>query len=583
MPPLSAFLRIAAACFFVSSLRSHLGLPSLVLNAVAASDFEWETLTPSDQLNWTACYSGFQCSRLQVPLDYDDSSKGNATIAIVRLPSNSSKSEYRGPILFNPGGPGGSGVSAIVAVGTSFAEFLGGEFDIVGFDPRGVAYSTPTIEFFKTDLEKDLWIPEDLNIRYPSLNTSVNSQAISEQWAKMQLIGQLGQQRDVDQNFQHMTTDNTARDMLRITEAFGYDKLQYWGVSYGTVLGATFATLFPDKVERMVIDGVMDWEAWYSANMTISMEDTNKALQTFFDGCAAAGPDDCAFYAPSADEIAANLDSLINSIRAQPFPVLTEISHGTVDFSFLRNYIFASLYSPYNSFQSFAQGLADLAVGNATSVYTANQVAEAECECNNTASTLHANTYEAMITIACGDGSPVTDSPAELEAFYLNEAKLSSFADIFTHWRIYCSGWKVHREGRFQGPIGANTSFPLLLIGNTADTVTPFSSAVKTSGLFPGSVVLTQDSPGHTSLVAPSLCTHGYLRQYFKNGTLPAAGTVCAVDAELFPSTSTTSATKRAISIEDRKLLDAVRKIGDVVLPIATRKLGDYLQRRSLF
>ncbi|KAJ7164289.1 TAP-like protein-domain-containing protein [Mycena filopes] len=404
----TSFLSLVTTGLIISSLN----LP--VTFAQEAPTFDWESLTATASLNWTSCYSGFQCSLLEVPLDYA-SDKGNGSIAIVRYPATAPKSEYLGPILFNPGGPGGSGVVTIVALGAEFAEIMGPQFDIVGFDPRGVSFSKPFVSFFKTAAERQIWTPSDLNLRYPSLNAT--SEVISNQWSQFQLIGQVGQQSDTEDVYQYITTDNVARDMLRITEAFGFEKLQYWGVSYGSLLGATFATLFPDKVGRIAIDGIMDADAWYSANLTDSLTDTDKTLQTFFDGC-------------------------------------------------------------------------------------------------------------------CG----------------------------------------------VEGPVGGNTSFPLLVIGNTADPVTPLMWARKAASRFPGSVLLTQDSPGHMSLVAPSLCTHGALRAYFQNGTLPAAGTVCAVDAELFPATNSNSSKSDATAVEarastteeERRLLDAVRAIGDVVRPIAS-------------
>ncbi|KAJ6562149.1 Alpha/Beta hydrolase protein [Mycena capillaripes] len=561
----SPFLKLAAAGLLISSLRSQLGLSSILLNALAAdSNFDWEMLTATASLNWTSCYSGFECSLLEVPLDYT-ADKGNASIAVVRFPSTAPKSEYLGPILFNPGGPGNSGVAAIVNMGVQFAEFLGNQFDVVGFDPRGVSFSKPSLSFLKTAAERETWTPADLNIRFASLNAT--SESIPSRWAHFQLIGQLAEQRDTENLLQHFTTDNVARDMLRITEAFGFEKLQYWGVSYGAVLGATFATLFPDNVGRLVIDGVMDGDAWHTANFTGSLTDTDKTLQSFFDGCAAAGPDGCAFYAPTAAEIAANLTALTESLRAQPFPVLTDISHGIVDYSLLRAYLFTALFTPYNSFVALAQGLADLAAGNATTLYAASQIPAFECDCGAPGVPLTDNMYEAAVTMLCNDAEAVDDSISDLREFYQNEAKLSSFADIWGVWRIYCSGWRVHRDGRFLGPIGANTSFPLLIIGNTADPATPLAFAKKASGLFPGSVLLTQDSPGHTSLAAPSLCTHGALRAYFQNGTLAKEGTVCPVDAELFPSA--VNATKTLLATRDIKLLDTVRAIGDVVGPIA--------------
>ncbi|KAJ7328237.1 TAP-like protein-domain-containing protein [Mycena albidolilacea] len=548
-------------------------LISLYLTStLAASDFDWQTLTADTTLNWKPCYSGFQCSRLQVPLDYSEPNSGSASIAIVRLPSTAPRTEYRGPILFNPGGPGGSGVDAIVAAGAAFATVFGPEFDIVGFDPRGVSYSTPQISFFKTDVERRFLIPFKEIVIYPSLNASSN--AVSKTFGDFGLLGQLALQSDTDHYLQHMSTDNIARDMLRITQAFGFEKVQYWGISYGSVLGATFATLFPDKIGRLMIDGVEDMDSYYTANVTNLTIDVDASLQAFFDGCEKAGPDICPFYAPSPLEIAAKLDALTTSIKEQPLPVVMPDSHGIVDFLFLRNAILYSLFSPYDpvvGFVSLGQSLAALAEGNATTLYT--MIAEPSFECQASPPPFHLNNFEAYIAIACGDPEPINDTVAQLEEFWMNGTRVSQFSDLFSVTRVLCAGYKIHRQGRFQGPVGAkNTSFPLLLVGNTLDSATARAGALKTSKAFPGSVVLTQDSVGHTSTVAPSLCTYGHFRAYFMNGTLPAPGTVCPVDAELFPSASGNITSRRLPSVEEKRLLDAGREISSVLRRAVPRR-----------
>ncbi|KAJ7660273.1 hypothetical protein DFH06DRAFT_1326406 [Mycena polygramma] len=197
-------------------------------------------------------------------------------------------SEYRGPILFNPGGPGGSGVDAVVGAGAAFATVFGPQFDIVGFDPRGISYSRPIISFFKTEVERRFLIPSINTVIYPSLNASSN--AVSKAWGDTGLIGELALQSNTNGYLQHMSTDNIARDMLRITQAFGFEKLQYWGISYGSVLGATFATLFPNNVGRIMIDGVFEMASYYAASETNMMVDVDASLQAFFDGCNKAGP-----------------------------------------------------------------------------------------------------------------------------------------------------------------------------------------------------------------------------------------------------------------------------------------------------
>ncbi|KAJ6548180.1 Alpha/Beta hydrolase protein [Mycena vulgaris] len=536
------------------------------LQVVADSEFQWTKLNATDKLVWTPCYSGLQCSLLKVPLDYSSPAAGTASIAIARYPAKCKKSEYRGPILLNPGGPGGSGVDYAVEAGASIATIIGEQYDIVGFDPRGVSYSTPTIYFFETEVERALWSPASTNTLYPSLNQSED--AVAQQWARAQLLGQLAVNRNTHNATQHMTTDNTARDMLRITEAFGFKKLQYWGVSYGSVLGSTFAAMFPDKIGRIVVDGVLDMEAWFTANLTREMVDTDKALQTFIDGCADAGPDACAFHAASSAEITANLNTVFASIKARPVPIITSTSYGIIEYTFLRNFIFDALYTPYDLFTVLAQSLVDLAKGNGTTMYSVTEVAPFECECNST-EPFHENSYEAGLAIACGDAAPVTDSPAQLQEFYASEQKVSSFADLWGNWRIVCSC--IARTASKAGPFGApNVSFPLLVVGNTADHVTPIWGAKATADAFPGSVLLTIDSPGHTSLGAPSMCFYGYLRQYFQNGTLPAPGTVCKPDGVLFPPAAGVAA--RAPDARREELAEAGRTIGRALRRVTARK-----------
>ncbi|KAJ7262471.1 TAP-like protein-domain-containing protein [Mycena rebaudengoi] len=546
-------------------------LTAVTRHVQATPDFEWTKLEPSESLNWSPCYSGLECARFQVPLDYSTPDNGVAAIALVKYASTAPKSQYLGPILINPGGPGSSGVEVVLQVGSAFATILGAQFDLIGFDPRGVSYSTPQISNFRTDAERSLW-----SAASPPTELSLNASdtVIQDKWARAQLLGTLAKERDVTENLLlHVTTDNVARDMLRITEAFGFAKLQYWGFSYGTVLGATFATMFPDKVGRIILDGVMDADEWFAANLTSSMVDADKSLQTFFDGCAAAGPEACAFYAPTAADIAANLTALTNALKENPIPVITNVSYGIFDFSQLRTFIFVATYTPYQRFQPLAQGLAQLAAGDAGPLYAfLGDTPPFECP-NTTAPAFHPNSVEANIAIMCGDGTPVTDSVSQIRNFYAQEARLTSFADSSVSRRVSCSGWKVHREGRFMGPVGAaNTSFPLLVIGNTADPVTPLSHARRTASAFPGAVLLTQDSPGHTSQAAQSLCTIQHIGQYFQNGTLPEAGTLCPVDQELFPKPSASTAVRR--SIQDSELLEAGRQIAEAVRPVLLRTMG---------
>ncbi|KAK0218614.1 TAP-like protein-domain-containing protein [Armillaria nabsnona] len=495
----------------------------------AQSDFDWSTIEPTSNLSWVDCYSDYKCARFQVPIDYSNEDGCKAALAVIKFPAQAG-TEYKGTILINPGGPGGSGVSALTSSTPFAVSVFGNQYDIVSFDPRGVANSTPQAQFFLSKEEQYQWVT-NTNNRATVVNTT--SDQIPHLWASAQVLAELALERD-NEILNYISTDNVARDMLRITEAAGQEKLQYYGESYGTVLGSTFAAMFPDKVERMVLDGVVDANAYYSGDWRNETVDADKVMQSFFDGCVAAGPDACAFYAPTAEQISNNLDSLYESLLIQPVPVVSPPFYGVVDYTALRTAVWFALYEPYDLFPILAEGLASFAAGNGTIIY--------EIQANvYDPSSGYDNSWDAGYAIACGDAANNTDSVADLFTYSHDVETLSTFYNsLLVMRRIRCSGWKFHRGDIFTGPITGNTSYPILFIGNTADPVTPLSAAKKVSTAFPGSIVLTQNSSGHTSISASSECTQAYVQAYFQNGTLPKDGTVCEVESKMFPTSSDT-------------------------------------------
>ncbi|SJL15399.1 uncharacterized protein ARMOST_18896 [Armillaria ostoyae] len=505
----------------------------LFQTVLAQSDFDWSTIEPTSNVSWVNCYSDYQCTRFQVPIGYSNEGGEKAALAVIKL-SAQSETEYKGAVLINPGGPGSSGVSALTILGQQLASIIGNQYDIISFDPRGVGNSTPRAEFFLSKEEHYQWLASTNHWTYAVNSTS---DQIPHLWASAQVIAELAKERD-NGILNYISTDNVARDMLQISEAAGQEKLQYWEFSYGTVLGATFASMFPDKIERMILDGVLDMDGYYNGDWRNEIADTEKDMQSFFDGCVAAGPDACAFYASTSEEISNNLDSLYESLLTRPVPVVSPLFYGVVDYTVLRTAVGNALYEPYTLFSILAEGLASLAAGDGSIIYEM-QVTTYD------PSLAYDNSWEVQIAVSCSDAPNNTDSVADLFAYWDSIKGISIAADFLMEQRIQCSGWKFHREGRFTGPVGGNTSYPILLIGNTADPVTPLSAAKKTSSAFPGSVVLTQNSSGHTSAFASSECTHAYVQAYFQNGTLPKDGTVCEVESEMFPTSSNATGSQR--------------------------------------
>jgi pimeloyl-ACP methyl ester carboxylesterase len=483
-----------------------------------------------------------------------------------------SSPEYKGPILFNPGGPGGSGVEWIRLSGDSFTSILGPQFDLVGFDPRGVGQSTPRVAPFRTAAEQALWYAPELHIAEDN---------VANIWARALVHGQLVQDRD-DGYLRHINTDQTARDMLRIVEAHGRTKLQYWGVSYGSVLGAVFASMFPDNIERLLIDGIVDSENYFATLWSNNLLDADKAMETFYTECADAGPDGCAFWAPSPNDIRQNLTILYNSISVQPVPVKTGNKYGYVDHRMLHGWIFTALYSPFATYRLLAQSLAELATGNGTIVFDLSTPSPFDCS-----GELPQN-IEAQTAILCNDGASVPSDLQSTQKHFEMMSNTSEFGNLLASIRTRCAGWPKFPKNHFHGPFEANTSHPILLIGNTADPITPLWAANKMSRGFSDSIVLTQNSSGHCSISAPSLCTAKYVRQYFVEGTLPKEGTICQSDSRPFNSSAKNEfepadAQGRLLYMEDNTMSEEDKLLLSAMQELSSSSSSSLLTTTTIF
>ncbi len=270
-------------------------------------------------------------------------------------------------------------------------------------------------------------------------------------------------------------------------------------------------------------------------------------MDAFYDMCHQAGPKRCAFYANTPDAVKARLDALIEAIRVNPV-IVPSSSEGlempeVITYTKLKRLISTMLYQPLRFFHIGAQVLSGLEQGDGK-LY--GQFASAIDP--NPSSFCAAETIPPMVPISGpaadnGDAFPaimcadrqVNDTAKEMEEYALRLQDISTAAGaVQIVFRLSCVGWNVVPKWRFAGPFAGNTSFPILYIANIADNVTPLISAQNNSAGFPGSVVLVQNSYGHTSLAAPSTCTARYVRDYFQRGKLPAHDTICEADTVPF-------------------------------------------------
>nr|WP_234435489.1 alpha/beta fold hydrolase [Streptomyces sp. NRRL B-24051] len=229
------------------ALAAALGLGASLIAVPAAAE---EART--HQMNWGQCPDDvvaeaaptvLQCATVRVPLDYTHPEGEQIDLAVSRLAA-ANPDRRRGVLMLNPGGPGGSGLAlSALLVAQGLPSSVTDRYDLIGMDTRGIGHSTPVSCGFTTDSSYYSNIPP-----YAVDDAAVTAQAkVAEQAAKQCADNDDGRLR-------HFTTANTARDLDRIRDALGEEKTSYLGYSYGTALGATYASMFPERSDRVVLD-----------------------------------------------------------------------------------------------------------------------------------------------------------------------------------------------------------------------------------------------------------------------------------------------------------------------------------------
>ncbi|KAF8851821.1 hypothetical protein BDZ45DRAFT_750218 [Acephala macrosclerotiorum] len=508
----------------------------------------WNEIKPSSDLVWYSCYDKYDCAKLEVPLDWlDETDPRRATIAIIRY-NATDRSDYKGPVFINPGGPGGSGIWFVKHLAPYYQSVVGRNHDIISFDPRGIGITTPIIDCWNSTLGSTsalLWDTQDPpNVdAHPGsvYDAYAHAAAFSHQCAEN--IGEAGR---------FVSTPSIARDMLAMTEKLGEERIQYWGFSHVTFLGMTFATLLLDKVGRMVLD--------VSAGAgTHFRVDTDAVMDAFYTYCHKAGLLLCAFSSDSSQAIETHLDNLLADIKVHPVIIPASPTNPRpeiISYSKVRRMIVSAFYRPFVVFPSLAEVLAALEKGDGRPFIDLTSQGGEELpicqkqydpkDCDPKSPTPERpeaeGNSEATRAIMCSDARPTEGGVEEFSRYVdtLVGLSKSAGASMSSMWMV-CAEWGIKAKWEFRGPYEGNTSHPILLVANAADNVTPYRSALRKAKCFPGSVVMVQDSYGHAILAMPSKCTALNIQKRFQTDELPATGTVCPPDYLLFERWNVTS------------------------------------------
>jgi len=483
---------------------------------------------PAPVINWAPCggeFVGLGCGTAAVPLDYDRPRGKTIPIALARVPASNPANRI-GTVFVNPGGPGGSGVGMVLdGFGTALDGALGGRFDVIGFDPRGVGASQP-LRCFDSQDELDAFLAGVPLFPY-------RKDQYRPFFATYRHLAHKCLDRGNDV-VDHMSTADVARDLDLLRRSVGDRQLTFLGFSYGSYLGNTYANLFPRNIRAMVIDGVLDPRLWSSGRQIVS---DRVATQHEFDEmlrlCDEAGPD-CAFSAPGGS--ADRWENLATALRAQPL-ALPDGSLYTYDF--LIADATGAMYAPESwggpeGFGAYLDALADAVLGDQAAV---SQVAALRQLLVNglTVQAVAAQEYNNGLDAFFGNQCADIQYPQSLSAFRLIDRFAAAGSRFGPYWwwtNSGCAAWPVN-DDRYIGPWSTRTAHPVLVVGNYFDGITHYDGAKASAKLLRNSRLLGYAGWGHTAY-GRSECVFTYVNSYLVDGSLPAEGTVCPANPNPF-------------------------------------------------
>lgn len=482
------------------------GDPTAALSAPAAADPQDLSAYYGQVLTWTPCQDGLTCAWLTVPLDYSAPSGATIRIRVAKASATGPIASRQGSVVINPGGPGGSGVDFTAYVAQAIADDVARQFDIVGFDPRGVGQSAPIRCL--TGRQTTRWLALD-----GTPNTSAEERRLMSLAAAIP-TGCLRRSPDIAR---HVGTENTIRDTDILRQALGDARLNWLGYSYGTYLGTLYAELFPDRVGRMVLDGALDPRL---DAMQVS-QGQSRGFQTAITRFAA----DCARrsscpYPGGTNAVLAGINSLLDGLDQRPMQtstarLLTQAEALTA--------VFYPMYSP-SLWSALRRALRQASHDDGGGMLAIADFANDRTGPNSYGS----NMTSAFYAISCWD-LPQPPGAAGLRAAsarWSRDARVPELAKAMAWGNAPCGQWYGH-SSRKPGPASTKTTSPILVVGTTYDPATPYWWAVALSKQLPTSTLLTYRGDGHTAYGSGSACIDRAVSGYLLTGIMPATGTTC--------------------------------------------------------
>lgn len=523
-------VRITAGLAALSLLA--VGLPTAAL--ASSGDVADQVGAPVPEIAWGPCegegLEEFECASVEVPTDYDRPHGATTTIALTRLPATDPDARV-GSLFLNFGGPGGPGVSTLHLLGGDFlAPEVRASFDVIGFDPRGVGLSDPATCFRDPATENAFLADQGAFPVTPREEARYLASTAVLATSCAALSGD---------RISHASTANVARDMDLLRQAVGDEQLSYLGYSYGTVLGATYGALFPDRVRAMVLDGTLDPEAWSGGEGSLGLrigqgEAASGVFDEFLRLCAEAGAQACPLAA--LGEPGAVVEALFAQLQEQPVDVpMPDGSSTEIGYDDAVALAFQSLYSPvaWTDLAATLAGLAQLAAPQQPQARTTQSDVDSLGELLRKLGLIE--DYPSIggaLASMCVDGDhPLRpwDYPAQADAA---DETAPHFGRMRSWVGVQCDVIQFRDRDAYTGPWEQQTDAPVLVIGTRHDPATPYSFTQPYADHFLDARVLTVEGYGHTT-IGLSACADAAIATYLVD--LEATdGATCAQDVAPF-------------------------------------------------
>jgi pimeloyl-ACP methyl ester carboxylesterase len=470
------------------------------------------TATASSGLNWHACAQApagapggggaagparMKCGSLQVPLNYADPTGRKITLALSEIPATAPAGRRLGVLLVNPGGPGASGLQFAALTASGLNPSVASRYDIIGFDTRGVGASVPALSCDPSFFSKPRpdYVPASAAAEQVLVNRAKSYAADCER-----RFGWL---------LPYMSTVDLARDMDSIRAALGQRQISYYGVSYGTYLGQVYATLFPHRIRRMVLDSVVDpVSAWYGDNIDQDYAFQGR-IRAFF---AWIAQHDAVFHLGATEaQVSSTFTATMKRLESRPIagPSGPLIGPDELSDTFLVGG-YNDAWWPYLA-AALSGYLRDRSAAELISLY-------------NAVGKQNENEFAVYTAVECSD----VNWPRSW-AYWNSDTRHVYARAPFETWgnawfNAACAFWPVKGPAKPIAIHGAGLP-PILMLQGTLDAATPYQGALVARRLLPSArMVVVEGGGNHGQSLAdpPNGCVNGYLNRYLADGSLPA-------------------------------------------------------------